>query len=63
MLMDEAACPEAAAVNAHVTDLLNTYYTEEAIRGYFSDLGYDPQSVDMSVRPIPVFLRLLSCVL
>lgn len=41
------ASAHAEAINEAVRDYINTYYSEDAIRGYFEDLGYDSDQVDL----------------
>ena len=45
--LKEDVHPNATKINAEVMDFLNTYYTEDAIRGYFEDAGYDSSNLDL----------------
>lgn len=45
--LKEDASPHAAAINAQVMDHLNTYFTREAIEGYFAGLGHDTATLDL----------------
>ncbi len=44
---DEASHPNAAKVRSALEDYLSTYYTREAICGYFAAQGYDPEQLDL----------------
>lgn len=49
-LLDEDTHPNAAKINAEVTDFLNTHYTEAPILAYFDGLGIPQEDLNLWYR-------------